>query len=266
MNMSALSDPNIVSQLYVRNDNNKMVPLADLISMHETTSPETLPHYDRLRSDTLHASLAPGYRVGDAVKTLQKIAKQVLPDNAKYTFEGEAQTYLDSSGKMNTTFLLALIFIYLVLVAQFESFIDPFIILLTVPFAVIGALLTLKIAGGSLNIYSEIALVTLIGLIAKHGILITEFANQQRDAGKSLHDAIIDAAKLRLRPILMTTAAMVLGALPLAFASGPGAETRHQIGWVVVGGLLIGTFFSLIVVPVAYTYLAAGRRAILKTI
>jgi multidrug efflux pump len=262
MNMASLSNPNIVSQLYVRNVNNKMVPLSDLVSMTETTSPESLPHYDRLRADTLHASLKPGYTIADAVKTLQTIAHNVLPDNAKYTFEGEAQTYLDSSGKMNTTFLLALVFIYLVLVAQFESFIDPFIILLTVPFAVIGALLTLKLAGGSLNIYSEIALVTLIGLIAKHGILITEFANLERAAGKSIEEAVINAAKLRLRPILMTTAAMVLGAFPLAFASGPGAETRHQIGWVVVGGMLLGTFFSLVVVPVAYTYLARFTKIV----
>ncbi len=124
----------------------------------------------------------------------------------------------------------------------------------------IGGLMALKLAGGSLNIYSDIALVTLIGLIAKHGILITEFANQLRAAGKSLQVAIIEAAKLRLRPILMTTAAMILGALPLALASGSGAETRHQIGWVIVGGLLAGTFFSLIMVPIAYTYLAKLKK------
>lgn len=260
MNMTALSNPNIISQLYVRNANNNMVPLSDLISIQEKSSPEILPHYDRLRADTLHASLSPGYTIADAVKILQKISHDLLPDNAKFEFEGEAKNYLDSNSKMNVTFLLALLFIYLVLVAQFENFIDPFIILLTVPFAIIGALLTLKIAGGSLNIYSNIALVTLIGLIAKHGILITEFANQQRLFGKSAEEAVITAAKLRLRPILMTTAAMVLGALPLAFATGSGAEARHQIGWVVVGGLLIGTFFSLIVVPVTYVALARLRK------
>lgn len=260
MNKDALSDPNIISKLYVRNANNNMVPLADLISIKETTSPEVLPHYDRLRSDTLHASLLPGYTIADAVKTLQKIAHDVLPDNAKYEFEGEAKNYLDSSSKMNITFILALIFIYLVLVAQFENFIDPFIILLTVPFAMIGALLALKITGGSLNIYSNIALVTLIGLIAKHGILITEFANHQMSKGLSASEAVIQAAKLRLRPILMTTAAMMLGALPLAFATGSGAETRHPIGWVIVGGLLLGTFFSLIVVPVTYVAFARLRK------
>ncbi len=256
MNMASLSNPNIISQLYVRNANNKMVPLSDLVSIQEKSNPESLPHYDRLRADTLHASLMPVYSFAYSFYLLKKIAKDVLPDNAKYEFEGEAKSYLDSSSKMNTTFLLALLFIYLVLVAQFESFIDPLIILLTVPFAIVGALVMLKITGGSLNLYSNIALVTLIGLIAKHGILITEFANQQRLMGKSPEEAVIEAAKLRLRPILMTTAAMMLGAMPLAFATGPGAETRHPIGWVIVGGLLFGTFFSLIIVPITYVLLS----------
>jgi multidrug efflux pump len=256
MNQANLADPNIISQLYARNSENKMVPLSDLVSMHETTSPEMLPHYERLRADSVYADIAPGYTIADAVSVLQKMALKELPDNVKFDFVGEAHNYLETSSAMSMTFLLALVFIYLVLVAQFESFIDPFIILLTVPFALIGALLTLKMTGGSLNIYSNIALVTLIGLIAKHGILITDFANRLQKEGKTIHDAAVEAAKLRLRPILMTTAAMILGAAPLALSSGSGAETRHQIGWVIVGGLFIGTFFSLIVIPVAYTYLA----------
>ncbi len=260
MNKEALANPNIISQLYVRSANNKMVALSDLITIKETTSPEMFPHYERMRSDTLQASLAPGYTLAEGIATLQAIAKQILPDHTKYSFAGEAKNFLESNGKMGMTFLLALLFIYLILVAQFESFIDPLIILLTVPFAMIGGLVLLKIAGGSLNIYSNIGLVTLIGLISKHGILITEFANRQRALGKSIKDAVIDASAARLRPILMTTAAMVLGALPLALATGSGSETRHQIGWVVVGGLLIGTFFSLIVVPVAYSFLARFRR------
>jgi multidrug efflux pump len=156
--------------------------------------------------------------------------------------------------------MLAMVFIYLVLVAQFESFIDPLIILLTVPFAMVGALLTLKVFGGTLNIYSNIGMITLVGLIAKHGILITDFANRLRMSGKSIYEAVIEAAMLRLRPILMTTLAMILGALPLAFAYGPGAESRQQIGLVITGGLLFGTLFSLIVVPVTYTYLARFRK------
>lgn len=260
MNRAQLANPNIISALYVRNQNNHMVSLSDLVTFKETTSPETLPHYERMRSDTLSATLAPGYTIADGIAAMQKLAKDVLPDNVKYSFTGEAHNYLESNGTMTVTFLLALIFIYLILVAQFESFIDPLVILLSVPFAMIGGLLLLKIAGGSLNIYSDIGLVTLIGLIAKHGILITEFANRERARGKNISDAIMTAAGARLRPILMTTAAMVLGALPLALAFGPGSETRHQIGWVIVGGLILGTFFSLIVVPVAYSYLARFRK------
>jgi multidrug efflux pump len=260
MNQSLLANPNVIPDLYVRSDNHQMISLADLTTIHETTSPGSLPHFERLRADTLSASLAPGYTIADAIVVLEKAAKQILPDNMKMAFVGEARNYLEANQKILITFLLALCFIYFVLVAQFESFIDPLIILLTVPFAVIGALLLLKIAGGSLNIYSEIGLVTLIGLIAKHGILMTEFANQRRLAGMHVIPAIIEAATLRLRPILMTTAAMILGALPLALAFGAGSETRHQVGWVMVGGLLLGTFFSLIVVPVAYTYLSPLKR------
>ncbi len=260
MNEAALANPNIISQLYVRNDDNKMVPLSGLTSIRETSSPEVLPHFDRLRSDTLFANMAPGVTMGAAIEEVQKIARELLPDNMKFEFYGEAREYLESSGKMAFTFLLALVFIYLVLVAQFESFIDPLVILLTVPFAMIGALLTLKLSDNSLNIYSSIGLVTLIGLIAKHGILIVEFANHQRQLGKSIQEAVVEAAKLRLRPILMTTAAMILGAIPLALATGSGAENRHPIGWVIVGGLFLGTFFSLIVVPVAYTLLARFRK------
>ena len=155
--------------------------------------------------------------------------------------------------------MLALLFIYLVLSAQFESFIDPLVIMLTVPLSMAGALLALKLTGGSLNVYSQIGLVTLVGLITKHGILIVEFANQLQLQGRSRRDAVIEAAVLRLRPILMTTGAMVLGSVPLALASGAGAESRQQIGWVVVGGLLLGTALTLFVVPTAYTLLARRR-------
>ncbi len=255
-----LENPNIVSQLYVRNDFNNMVPISGLINLKETTAPEVLPHFNRLRDDVLFATIAPGYTMGQAINTLQKIARDNLPEDVKFSFQGAARDYLESAGSTQFTFLLALIFIYLILVAQFESFIDPLIILLTVPFAIIGALFTLKLTGCTLNIYSNIGLVTLIGLIAKHGILITEFANQQRALGLTSSSAVLEAAKLRLRPILMTTAAMVLGALPLALATGSGAESRCQVGWVIVGGLLFGTFFSLIVVPVAYIFFARFKK------
>lgn len=239
-----------------------MIPLSNMLSVSETTSPEKFTHYDRLRSDSIYMSLLPGFKVSEAVKALEKIAKENLPEDVKYSFTGEAKSFLESNGNTAFTFLLALVFIYLVLVAQFESFIDPLIIMFTVPFAIVGAMITLKLFGGSLNIYSNIGLITLVGLIAKHGILITDFANRLRGDGKSINEAIIEASKLRLRPILMTTAAMVLGALPLAFAFGPGAESRQQVGLVITGGLLFGTLFSLIVVPITYTYLAPFRKII----
>lgn len=256
MNEKSLSNPNIFQQLYVRSINGNMVPLSQMLTIQTKTSPESFSRFNRLRADTIYVSLAPDFKLAKAVNILQSIAHQNLPDDVKFTFTGEAKSFLESNSSTLITFLLAIVFIYLVLVAQFESFIDPFIILLSVPFAIVGAISTLKIFGGSLNIYSNIGLITLVGLIAKHGILITSFANRLRQNGKSIYEAIIEAATLRLRPILMTTAAMILGALPLAFAFGPGAESRQQIGLVITGGMLFGTLFSLIVVPVMYSLFA----------
>ncbi len=246
----------VIDQLNVRSSNNKMIPLSNLVSITPDVGPTSLPHYNRLRSARLSAELAPGYTMGHVIHDIKTLMKKNLPENANYEFAGAARDFLTSRGRTVMAFLLAIIFIYLVLAAQFESFSDPFIILLSVPLSIVGALLTLKLAGGSINIYSNIGMVTLIGLVSKHGILITEFANQLRQQGVDRTHAIIEAAVLRLRPILMTTAAMVLGAVPLAIASGAGAEARQQIGWVIVGGLFIGTFFSLIVVPTAYTLLS----------
>ncbi|MEM9243077.1 MAG: efflux RND transporter permease subunit [Pseudomonadota bacterium] len=255
-----LKTSDILDQLYVHSNKHQMIPLQSLISTNITNAPPSLTHYNRLRSDTLTAKLAPGFSMGSAIHTLQTIAKQILPADTKISFSGSAEQYLESSNTMVWIFILALVFIYLILVAQFESFIDPLIILTCVPFAAFGALFALKLTGNSLNLYSEIGLVTLIGLIAKHGILITEFANQKLAEGKTVLEAIMEGASLRLRPILMTTSAMVLGALPLALAFGPGSENRHQIGWVIVGGLLFGTLISLIVVPMAYVLIQNIKR------
>ncbi|MBA3660521.1 MAG: efflux RND transporter permease subunit [Gammaproteobacteria bacterium] len=265
MKDSFLTDPNLFQQLYVRNLQGNMIALSQLVSIKETVTSQVFRHYNRLRSDTIAVTLAPTFKLADAIKKLETIAKANLPDSIKFSFTGEAKSFLESNGKVIFTFTLALIFIYLVLVAQFESFIDPFVILFTVPFAVIGAFITLKLFGGTFNIYSNIGLITLIGLVAKHGILITDFANRLRREGYSINDAIIQSAMLRIRPILMTTAAMILGAMPLAFAYGPGAESRQQIGLVITGGLFFGTVFSLFVVPVMYTYFAPFRKiSILK--
>jgi multidrug efflux pump len=198
--------------------------------------------------------------LGEALDYLATEARK-LPATIVYDYNGQSREFRQSSTGLYVVFLLALAFIYLVLAAQFESWVDPFVIMLTVPLSMAGALLALKLTGQSLNVYSQIGLVTLVGLITKHGILIVEFSNQLREQGRGLREAVVEAAVLRLRPILMTTGAMVLGAIPLAIATGAGAESRHAIGWVIVGGLLVGTFFTLFVVPTAYTLLARRERS-----
>lgn len=254
-----LSQLEIINQLYVRSDKGKMIPLASLAKIETEVGPEQLPHEGRMRAATITIQLAKNFSMGQGMRVVEHDAKTLLPQGYHYGFKGVAKSMLESHHTMVWAFGLAIVFIYLVLSAQFESFKDPFIILLTVPFCIIGALFTLKMTGNDLSIYTNIGFVTLIGLIAKHGILITEFANHEIKQGKPLHEAIIEAASLRLRPILMTTAAMVIGAIPLAFAAGAGAISRQQIGWVIVGGLIFGTFFSLIVVPVAYSYMVSSK-------
>ncbi len=233
-----------------------MIPLSNLIDIRETVAPKELNHFNQLRAATITSYLAPGYTIGDGLAFLEKAAQEVLKGQAQVDYSGQSREFKESSSDIYLTFLLALAFIYLVLSAQFESFRDPLIIMLTVPLSMTGALLALWLSGGTLNIYSQVGLVTLIGLITKHGILIVEFSNQMRAAGRPMFEAVTEAAALRLRPILMTTGAMVLGAVPLAVAVGAGAESRQDIGWVIVGGLLVGTFFTLFVIPVVYSYLA----------
>jgi multidrug efflux pump len=185
----------------------------------------------------------------------------VLPASARTELDGVSREFRESGASLAFAFALALVFIYLMLSAQFESFVSPFVIILTVPLAALGALLAILLTGGTLNVYSKVGLVMLIGLITKHGILIVEFANQLREKGMGRAEAVVEAAALRLRPILMTTGAMVLGAVPLALATGAGAEARQPIGWVIVGGLLVGTLFTLYVIPTAYLLLVRGKRA-----
>jgi multidrug efflux pump len=249
--------PTDISEIYVRGKANEMIKLSNLVVVRESVSPKNLNHFNRIRAATITATLAPGYPQGEALTAMQDAALKVLPPTVQTDLNGLSREFRDSSSEIYFVFVLALAFIFLVLAAQFESFIDPFIIMLTVPLAVTGALVALWIAGGTLNIYSKIGLVTLVGLITKHGILIVEFANQIQARGKDVIEAVEEAAVLRLRPILMTTGAMVLGAVPLALATGAGAESRQDIGWVIVGGLLVGTLFTLFVIPVVYTYLAS---------
>ncbi|MEW5889603.1 MAG: efflux RND transporter permease subunit [Pseudomonadota bacterium] len=253
--------PHDISRIYVRGRDERMIPLSNLVQVDETVSPRELNHFAQRRAVIIQANLAPGYAMGEALAFLDGVARRVLPPGFATDYSGQSREFRTSTASLTLTFALALAFIYLVLSAQFESFRDPFVIMLTVPLSMTGALLALFLSGGTLNVYSQIGLVTLIGLITKHGILIVEFTNQLREQGRELRAALIEAAGLRLRPILMTTGAMVLGAIPLALASGAGAESRQQIGWVIVGGLLLGTFLTLFVVPTVYSLLARERHA-----
>jgi len=248
--------PADLEKIYVRAENGEMIQLSNLVTLNETVAPKELNHFNQLRSATFTATLAEGATLGEALGDLEEIVREVIPPSAQVDYAGQSREFKESSAEIYVTFILALIFIYLVLSAQFESFIDPLTIMLTVPLSITGGLLGLYLTGGTLNIYSQVGLVTLIGLITKHGILIVEFANQMRQRGRGIRDAVVEASGLRLRPILMTTGAMALGAVPLAIASGAGAESRQDIGVVIVGGLLVGTLFTLFVIPVVYTYFA----------
>jgi multidrug efflux pump len=260
------TNPNDLSSIFARGNDGQLIQLANLVRIKETVAPKELNHFDRLRSATISANLAPGYSLGQALEFMEGAAKEVLTAGAKTSLDGQSREFKESGAALYLTFMLALIFIYLVLAAQFESFLSPFIIMLTVPLAMTGALLSLKLTGGTLNVYSQIGMVMLIGLITKHGILIVEFANQLQERGRDLHAAVIEAASLRLRPILMTTAAMVLGTLPLALATGAGAESRQQIGWVIVGGLLLGTFLTLFVIPSVYTLVSRTKKQVTHSV
>jgi len=246
------STPADIRDIYVRARDGGMVQLSNVVDVKEGVAPQSLNHFNRLRAVKVTGTLAPGYTVDEALKAMDEAARRTLPPTAQTDLDGQSREFRSASGSIYLTFVLALVFIYLVLSAQFESFADPFVIMLSVPLSMTGALLALWATGGTLNIYSQIGLITLVGLITKHGILIVEFSNQLREQGRELFDAVVEASVLRLRPILMTTGAMVLGALPLALAHGAGAESRRQIGWVIVGGMSFGTVLTLFVVPTMY--------------
>jgi multidrug efflux pump len=239
-----------------------MVQLSNIVKVRETVVPKELRRFNQLRAVTIQANVAPGYALGEALSHLESAAREVLPADVLTDVTGQSREFRTASSNLAIMFVLALMFIYLVLSAQFESFRDPLLIMLTVPLSMTGALAALHYTGGTLNVYSQIGLVTLVGLITKHGILIVEFANQMQAKGMTRFEAAIEAAGLRLRPILMTTGAMVLGAVPLALAHGAGAESRQQIGWVIVGGMLLGTLLTLFVIPAVYTI--AGRRSVVQ--
>ncbi len=257
---SGRTTPEDIDKIFVRGRGETMVPLSSLVKVREAVSPRELNHFNQRRSVTITANLAPGYSLGEALAFMDQSAAKVLPQGYSTELNGVSREFRSSSGSLGLVFVLALLFIFLVLAAQFESFIDPFVILLSVPLSMVGALAALQWSGGTLNVFSQIGLITLVGLITKHGILIVEFSNQLRMQGKGVMEAVTEASTLRLRPILMTTGAMVLGAVPLALATGAGAESRQQIGWVIVGGMTVGTLLTIFVVPTIYTLFA--RRAV----
>lgn len=254
--------PTDLTSIYVRGSRGDITQLSNLVTLTETVAPKELNHFNRLRAAVISANVSPGYTLSEALRVLDQAAGEVLTPEYQTSLDGQSREFRESGKQLYLIFILALVFIYLVLAAQFESFRGPLVIMLTVPLAMTGALLAIKFTGGTLNVYSQIGLVMLIGLITKNGILIVEFANQLRDQGREKVEALVEACALRLRPILMTTAATVLGAVPLAIATGAGAESRSAIGWVVVGGMTIGTLFTLFVIPVAYTYIVGERHVV----
>ena len=253
--------PADLTSIYVRARDGSLVQLANLVKVRETVAAKELNHFNRARAAIITGNVAPGSTLGEALDFLDEASKEVLSPDFRTDLDGVSREFRESGAGLAFVILFAALFIYLMLSAQFESFVSPFVIMLTVPLAGLGALAAIWLTGGTLNVYSKVGLVMLIGLITKHGILIVEFANQLRDRGMPAAEAAAEAATLRLRPILMTTGAMVLGALPLALAAGAGAEARQAIGWVIVGGLTVGTLFTLFVIPTAYLFLVKTRKS-----
>lgn len=255
------NEPADISHIYVRNASGDKIPLDAVVKVETSTSPATLYHFNRFKSATISASLAPGHTIGDGIKAMQAIGDRLLDPTFHTALSGSSRDYAESSSNIVFAFLLALVLIYLVLAAQFESFIDPFTIIMTVPLALGGALLSLWVFGQTLNIFSEIGMIMLIGLVTKNGILIVEFTNQKREMGMSKHEAVVEAASQRLRPILMTSLATALGALPLAMSLGAASTSRVPLGIVVVGGIMFSLILTLFVIPAIYTFVSGKHKA-----
>lgn len=252
--------PTDIEKLYVRNNSGQNIPLDAVVHLQESTNPSTLYHYNRYKAATISASLAEGYTIGDGIEAMQRISNKLLDESYQTALSGPSRDYAESSSNIMFAFLLALVLIYLILSAQFESFLDPFTIIMTVPLALAGALLSLWIFGMTLNIFSQIGMIMLIGLVTKNGILIVEFANQRRLAGLNKMEAVVDAATQRLRPILMTSLATSLGALPIALSLGASSTSRIPLGVVVVCGIMFSLILTLFVIPAVYTYISGKHK------
>lgn len=256
--------PSDLQSIYVRNNNGELIALDNLVTTSESSMPPQLYRYDRFVAATVSAGLAKRKTISQGLDEMDRIAEKVLDDNFKTTLSGSSKDFVESSSSLMFAFILALMFIYLVLAAQFESFRDPLIIMLTVPLALIGAMVSLCYFDQTMNIFSQIGIIMLIGLVSKNGILIVEFANQRKSMGEPMFEAVKNAAVARFRPILMTSLSTVLGILPMAIATGAGAESRVAMGIAVVGGMICATFFSLFVIPAIYTYLSSERVKIIE--
>jgi len=254
-------EPLDLAALYIRNAQGEMVQLDNIVSFVETSNPPQLYHHNRYKSATISAAPAPGITLGEGIEAMDRIAARVLDESFVTDLSGPSRDFRESSGNTSFAFLLALMLIYLILAAQFESFRDPLIIMLTVPLAIAGAYLSLAVTGNTFNIFSQIGMIMLIGLVTKNGILIVEFANQKRDAGMPKRQAVWEAAQARLRPILMTTLATALGALPIALSFGAASTSRIGLGVVVVGGLMFSLILTLFVIPAMYLFLSGKKRS-----
>jgi multidrug efflux pump len=253
-------DPTDLKNIYVRNNRGEIISLDNLVTMQEQTTPPTLYHFNRYKSATVSAGLAPGHTLGEGIKAMEEIAKPLLDDTFSTALAGSSRDFVESSGNIMFALGLAILLIFLVLAAQFESFIDPLVIITTVPLAFAGALLSLWLFDQTFNIFSQIGMIMLVGLVTKNGILIVEFANQKQLAGMSKRDAVIEAASARLRPILMTSLAMALGALPIALSLGAAATSRIPLGIVIVGGIMFSLILTLYVIPAIYSFLSRKKH------
>ena len=265
INRQQRNKPADLRSIYLRNGEGTMVQLDNLITLEENVAPPQLYHYNRFLSATISTGLAKGRTIGEGLDEMDRIAREVLPDDFRTALAGDSKEFRESSSSLMFAFLLAIVLIYLILAAQFESFKDPLVIMLTVPLAIAGALVFMWSAGQTMNIFSQIGIIMLIGLVAKNGILIVEFANQKQEAGEPKMQAIRDAALQRLRPILMTSASTILGLLPLTVATGEGANGRIAMGVAVVGGMLVSTLLTLYIVPAIYSYVSTDRSKRTKT-
>lgn len=265
INRQQRNTPVDLRTIYIKNNVGQMIQMDNLVKLEESVAPPQLYRYNRFNSATISAGLAPGYALGEGLEEMDRIAADVLDDSFRTALEGESRNFRESSSSLLFAFALAILLIFLVMASQFESFKDPFVIMFTVPLALFGALLFMWIFGITLNIYSQIGIIMLVGLVAKNGILIVEFANQRQNAGLNKHKAIVEASAQRLRPILMTSISTVLGLLPLALATGEGANGRIAMGTAVIGGLLISTLLTLFLIPAIYVYLSTDRNKLVTS-